>query len=416
MNEQLNVVCGADIHQRFLVATILCRDGRKWTKRFLMNVNGLLDFKAWLMSYGCQKVAVESTGRFWIPVHMILEGTVDVIAANAYKIKHTTKKKTDLKDSEWLAELCLNDMIEPSRIFPKEDRELRNLTRAREAYIRDLSKEKSRVHHVLESCSIKLSSVISDVFGKSGMHILNGLMNGVSIEDILKGIPDKRVRDKKAEELREALMGKLEVSAIILIRQSLQIINQFNMRIEELDQEIRSRIASKPMDLKIAMSIPGIGIVSAYTILAEIGNYLDFKTPEQLAMWAGIVPSVYQSADKLITGSITKQGSKHLRWILVQVAHAISHKKGGKLKKFFLKIRAKKGHLVAIVALARKVLCILYHLLVNQEMYEEDGLAARKDALILKKTDRQIPPIEEMIRYVVQAGYEVKKIKPGVGE
>ena len=416
MNEQLNVVCGADIHQRFLVATILCRDGRKWTKRFLMNVNGLLDFKAWLMSYGCQKVAVESTGRFWIPVHMILDGTVDVIVANAYKIKHTTKKKTDLKDSEWLAELCLNDMIEPSRIFPKEDRELRNLTRAREAYIRDLSKEKSRVHHVLESCSIKLSSVISDVFGKSGMHILNGLMNGVSIEDILKGIPDKRVRDKKAEELREALMGKLEVSAIILIRQSLQIINQFNMRIEELDQEIRSRIASKPMDLKIAMSIPGIGIVSAYTILAEIGNYLDFETPEQLAMWAGIVPSVYQSADKLITGSITKQGSKHLRWILVQVAHAISHKKGGKLKKFFLKIRAKKGHLVAIVALARKVLCILYHLLVNQEMYEEDGLAARKDALILKKTDRQIPPIEEMIRYVVQAGYEVKKIKPGVGE
>jgi len=416
MNEQLNVVCGADIHQRFLVATILCRDGRKWTKRFLMNVNGLLDFKAWLMSYGCQKVAVESTGRFWIPVHMILDGTVDVIVANAYKIKHTTKKKTDLKDSEWLAELCLNDMIEPSRIFPKEDRELRNLTRAREAYIRDLSKEKSRVHHVLESCSIKLSSVISDVFGKSGMHILNGLMNGVSIEDILKGIPDKRVRDKKAEELREALMGKLEVSAIILIRQSLQIINQFNMRIEELDQEIRSRIASKPMDLKIAMSIPGIGIVSAYTILAEIGNYLDFKTPEQLAMWAGIVPSVYQSADKLITGSITKQGSKHLRWILVQVAHAISHKKGGKLKKFFLKIRAKKGHLVVIVALARKVLCILYHLLVNQEMYEEDGLAARKDALILKKTDRQIPPIEEMIRYVVQAGYEVKKIKPGVGE
>ena len=381
-----------------------------------MNINGLLAFKDWLMSYDCQKVAVESTGRFWIPVHMILDGTVDVIVANAYKIKHTTKKKTDLKDSEWLAELCLNDMIEPSRIFPKEDRELRNLTRAREAYIRDLSKEKSRVHHVLESCSIKLSSVISDVFGKSGMHILNGLMNGVSIEDILKGIPDKRVRDKKAEELREALMGKLEVSAIILIRQSLQIINQFNMRIEELDQEIRSRIASKPMDLKIAMSIPGIGIVSAYTILAEIGNYLDFKTPEQLAMWAGIVPSVYQSADKLITGSITKQGSKHLRWILVQVAHAISHKKGGKLKKFFLKIRAKKGHLVAIVALARKVLCILYHLLVNQEMYEEDGLAARKDALILKKTDRQIPPIEEMIRYVVQAGYEVKKIKPGVGE
>lgn len=168
MTEQLNIVCGADIHQRFLIATILCRDGRTWTNRFSMNINGLLDFKTWLLSYGCQKVAVESTGRFWIPVHMVLEGTIDVIVANAYKIKHTTKKKTDLKDSEWLAELCLNDMIEPSRIFPKEDRELRNLTRAREAYVRDLSKEKNRVNNILESCSIKLASVISDIFGEVG--------------------------------------------------------------------------------------------------------------------------------------------------------------------------------------------------------------------------------------------------------
>lgn len=415
MTEKLNIVCGADIHQRFLIATILCRDGRTWTNRFLMNINGLLAFKDWLMSYGCQKVAVESTGRFWIPIHMILEGTVDVIVANAYKVKHTTKKKTDLKDSEWLAELCLNEMIEPSRIFPKEDRELRNLTRAREGYVRDLSKEKSRVHQILESCSIKLASVISDIFGKSGMHILNGLLGGICIEEVLKNIPDKRVRVKKAEELRDALMGKLEVSDIFLIRQSLQVITQLKMRIDELGAEIRLRIASRPMDLKIAMSIPGIGIVSAYTILAEIGNYLDFKKPEQLAMWAGIVPSVYQSADKLITGSITKQGSKHLRWILVQVAHAITHKKGGKLKKFFLKIKAKKGYLPAIVALARKVLCILHHLLVNQEMYEEEDGMASKDPLILEKKDQKIPSIEDMIHYIVQAGFEVKKIKTEVG-
>ncbi|MDD1753133.1 MAG: IS110 family transposase [Methanotrichaceae archaeon] len=415
MTEQLNIVCGADIHQRFLIATILCRDGRTWTNRFSMNINGLLDFKTWLLSYGCQKVAVESTGRFWIPVHMVLEGTIDVIVANAYKIKHTTKKKTDLKDSEWLAELCLNDMIEPSRIFPKEDRELRNLTRAREAYVRDLSKEKNRVNNILESCSIKLASVISDIFGKSGMHILNGLLSGICIEEVLRDIPDKRVRVKKSEELREALTGKLEVSDIFLIRQSLQIINQLKACILELDEEIRSRIASRPMDLKIAMSIPGIGMVSAYTILAEVGNYMDFRKPEQLAMWAGIVPSVYQSADKLITGSITKQGSKHLRWILVQVAHAITHKKGGKLKKFFLKIKGKKGYLVAIVALARKVICILHHLLVNQEMYEEEGRTAHKDAIILEKKDQKIPPIEDMIHYIIQAGYKVKKIKSGVG-
>lgn len=90
------------------------------------------------------------------------------------------------------------------------------------------------------------------------------------------------------------------------------------------------------------------------------------------------------------------------------------HIKGGKLKKFFLKIRAKKGYLVAIVALARKLLCILHHLLVNQELYEENEGAAQKDTLILKK-DRKVPPIEDMIQYIVQAGYEVKKIKSEVG-
>jgi hypothetical protein len=123
---------------------------------------------------------------------------------------------------------------------------------------------------------------------------------------------------------------------------------------------------------------------------------------------------VYQSPDKLITGSITKQGSKHLRWILVQVAHAITHKKGGKLKKFFLKIKAKKGYLVAIVALARKILCILHHLLVNQELYEEEGGAVQKDTLILKN-DQKVSTIEDMIQYIAQAGYEVKKIKSEVG-
>ena len=100
------------------------------------------------------------------------------------------------------------------------------------------------------------------------------------------------------------------------------------------------------MDIKILRFIPGIGMVSAYTIFAEIGNYLDFKKPEQLATWADLVPSVYQSADKVITGSITKQGPKHPRWILSQVANAISHATGGKLKNFFSKIKAKKGYLV----------------------------------------------------------------------
>jgi transposase len=131
MEPQRNKVCGIDVHKRFLIATILSRDGKKDTQRFSVTLEDLLKFRDWVIENGCEQVAIESTGIYWHPVHAVLEGKIDLIVANAYKIKHTPGRKTDISDSEWIAELCLNGMIEPSRIFPKDDRELRRLTRAR---------------------------------------------------------------------------------------------------------------------------------------------------------------------------------------------------------------------------------------------------------------------------------------------
>ncbi len=166
-------------------------------------------------------------------------------------------------------------------------------------------------------------------------------------------------------------------------------------------------------DLDIAMSIPGIGFISASSILAEIGNYRDFANGNKLAAWCGLVPSIYESAEKRIIGSITKHGSKHVRRMLVQVAHAISRTKNSRLKSFFLRIKAKKGTKVAIVALARKVLCILHHLLVNREMYEESGNLKPKTL----KFDRASSPIQiteqDMIDTLVKAGYIIKKMDKG---
>jgi transposase len=193
--ETLNIVCGADIHKRFLVATILSRDSIRHVKRFAMTIDGLSEFRDWVMSKGCERVAVESTGRYWVPVYSILEGAVEVIVANAYKIKHVPGRKTDLNDSEWIAELCLNGMIEPSRIFPKESRDLKNLTRARENYVNELTREKNRIHQALESCSIKLSSVLSDIFGKAGRYILNGLLERKDVDDLIENLPVNRLKE-----------------------------------------------------------------------------------------------------------------------------------------------------------------------------------------------------------------------------
>jgi transposase len=148
MELQRNKVCGADIHKKFLVATILSRDSTKITQRFGMTLDDLLKFKSWVIENQCEQVAVESTGVYWIPIHAVLEDAIDLVVANAYKIKHIPGRKSDLIDSEWIAELCLNGMIEPSRIFPKEDRELRRLTRAREGYVTDMTREKNKIHHM----------------------------------------------------------------------------------------------------------------------------------------------------------------------------------------------------------------------------------------------------------------------------
>jgi len=154
---------------------------------------------------------------------------------------------------------------------------------------------------------------------------------------------------------------------------------------------------------------------SAVTILAEIGDFKDFAKAEQLAAWSGLVPSVYQSADKLVTGSITKHGSKHIRWILVEVAQAIARTNKSRLKRFFRRVQVKKGYNVAAVALARKVLCILYHLLMNREIYREDEVTKTKSIDIDLSSLSTKLGFEEMIRVLVKAGYEIRKTNSGTG-
>ena len=285
---------------------------------------------------------------------------------------------------------------------------MRRLTRAREGYVKQMTQEKNKIHQSLDSACIKLASVISDIFGKSGMYLLNCVLEGRDIDEIIEGIPSGRLK-KKADQIKESIKSRLEISQVILIRGSLSLMRSIQERIDELDGEISSRIQYRKNDLAIAMSIPGTGFISATAILAEIGNCADFKKPEQLAAWCGLVPSLYQSAEKTILGRITKQGSKHIRRMLIQVAYAISRTKDSKLKKFFLRIQAKKGSKVAAVALARKVLCILHHLLMNQEMYIEN-----RDKKNMRRKHLTPPspiemPIKEMIDCIVRAGYVVTK-------
>lgn len=148
---------------------------------------------------------------------------------------------------------------------------------------------------------------------------------------------------------------------------------------------------------------------------SEIGDFSDFDKPEQLAAWAGLVPTVYQLVDKLVTGSITKHGSRHIRRILFEVAQVIARTNKSKLKRFFLRIQAKKGNNVAAVALARKVLCILHHLLMIREMYQDESPKKIKSLDIDSSSEQAEISFEEMIQPPVGADYEVRKRSSRIG-
>jgi transposase len=231
----------------------------------------------------------------------------------------------------------------------------------------------------------------------------------MDLEKILESIPSGRVRKNK-EEIRGIIQANLSSSQIFLLRSHLNMIDAVTMQIEEIDAKISDQISLRNEDMRIALSMPGMGFISASTILAEIGDFRDFSSANKLAAYCGLVPSVYQSAGKLINGHITKRDSPHVRWMIIEVAHAIIRlKRNSKLRKFFLKIKARRGTKIGIVALARKVLCILYHLLTRQEIYQEDLLGKPRCVKHSNVHSTASMSLDEMIWTIIKAGYEVRR-------
>ena len=405
MESSRSKVCGIDVHKRFLIATILERNGPKKTKKFSNNLEQLLELKEWIITEQCQAVAFESTGEYWISLYDILQGDVEIIVANSYHIKWIPGKKTDTIDSEWIAELALNDLISPSRILSKDKRDTRPLTRLREKLVNERTDHKNRVHKVLDSACIRLSVFFKDLFGKSGLKILKCILSGIPPEEIARKLP-KRLQGR-SDAILDAIRTQLSVQQLIQLQTSVTMIELLTEKIKELEQIILNDLKKDRRKLQILMSIPGIGTVGATTILAEIGDVNDFSSPDKLTKWAGITPRVYQSANKLHTGSITKQGSKHLRWILVEIAHSCIRTRNTAFRIFFERIFNRSGYKKAIVALARKILKLVWHLLTNDEFYEEKNTLVAKSSHLPISSEMESFSVSAAIELLVKAGFQV---------
>jgi len=383
MPPDYQVAAGLDVHKKFIQATILWLNGTKIQQKFPRTPEGLLGLKDWIFEHKCAVVACESTSDYWVCIYDLLSDQVPMIVGNAHDIKVLAHKKTDKIDSEMIALLALKGMITPSRVMPRHHRDFRKMARLRHFLVRKRTDIKNRVHSILEGELFHLSRLLSDIFGVSGKRIMQGIVDGVSVDDILRSIPP-HTRARKEAKLRELLNQTLSPGALMQLDHCLRVVKQLDEEIEEITDEVRTYALQKyPREYQILITVPGIGDIAAITLLAEIGNFKEFLSGDRLASWVGIVPKVYQSANHIIKRSITKRGSRLARWILIQAAHAAARARNSVLHDWYEVKKTVIGTGKAIVGLARKMITIIWHLIVNDEVYvdkytESESLKSQK--------------------------------------
>lgn len=354
--------CGIDVHKKIIVACL--RVGRKCeTKEFGTSTQDLRALAEWLISNDCQIAAMESTGSYWKPVYNVLEVLgQEVIVVNAHHIKNVPGRKTDVKDAEWIAQLLQCGLLKASYIPNRDQRELREIARYRKNLVEERARELNRLEKTLQGANIKLSSVVSNINGKSSRNILNALTGeGLSEENIdamLKG----SLKEKR-NEILQFCDGYLSPLQRKLVRAILDHIDDMTRRIQDIDAIINGQMKDYEDAIKKLEEIPGIAKRSAEVILAEIGLDMSrFPTAGHLAAWAGLAPGNNESAKKR-KNARSRKGNPTLKTTLIQSAKTAKAKKGSFFKAQFDRIAVKRGKNRAVVAVAHSMIIAIYHML-----------------------------------------------------
>jgi len=365
------------------------------SRRFGTATADLLDLAAWLKARAVQRVAMESTGVYWKPVWNILEAEgLDLLLANAQEVKALPGRKTDQKDSQWLADLQQHGLLRHSFVPPRGIRDLRDLTRGRARLAQERSSVSNRIQKVLEDANIKLAAVASDVLGASGRRILKALIGGETDAGVLADLSQGRLRDK-IPELRRALEGRVMRHHRFLLQRYGEQFEFLEKQIADCDTEIAQRMKLTPEEwaqvltwlppgapqplspreeaLAYWMELPGIARVSGSSMVAEIGvNMNQYPDAAHLASWAGLCPGNDESAGKRRSGK-TRKGNVWLRRTMCEAAWAASHTKNSYFAAQFRRIAARRGKKRATIAVAHSLLVTAYTMLKQKRHYQELG-------------------------------------------
>ena len=342
-------------------------------RTFKTTTKELLALSDWLAGEGCTDVAMEATGVYWKPVwHILSDGDVTLVLANAAHVKNVPGRKTDVNDATWLADLLAHGLIRGSFVPDEQTQEMRTLLRTRKQLVRECSRHVQRLQKTLEDANIKLDSVITDIMGLSGRRMIEALIAGESDPGRLAQLAHPRLK-ATPEALREALRGRVTRHHRLLLRLHLQQIAAINAAIEQIDREVDAQVEPFRAMIALLTTIPGVDELSARVILAEIGRDMSrFPTAAHLISWAGLCPRSDESAGKRRSTRMRK-GAPWLKTTLVQCAKAAARKKASYLQAQFHRLRARRGAKKATGALAASILTIVYHMLTNGELYRDLG-------------------------------------------
>lgn len=403
------ICCGIDVHKTFVVACIASTDSKSVTTyeshRFSTYTKGLKELLQWLLAHNCKDVCMESTGKYWIPVYNILEKECSIVLAHPKYVKAIRGKKTDKKDAKWIADLFKHDLVAGSFMPPADIRQLRDLMRYRSKLTNFRSSEKNRLQNCLTVSNIQLGNVVSDTFGKSAQAILDKILeNPEDTSFDLESLTYKNLK-KKIPELRDAIDGYITPEQAGKLKVIKGHFKDLEARKAELEELILALATPYQREINIILTAPGIkNTFTAIGIISEIGvNMEAFPSAKHLCSWAGLTPTNNESAGKKKSVRVSKAGC-YIKPLLVQCANAVvTSKKHPEIRNRYLRLKKRRGHKKAIIAIARMLLTALYHMLKNGENYNCE-LYQKSTGI---PTDKEIT-VEQALQIAKLHGYKIK--------
>lgn len=375
----LDCCCGLDVHKDVIHACILKgspdEEPISIHAEFKAIQSDLQAMCSWLLENQCFNVAMESTGVYWRPVYEACEEFLDgykcLMVVNAHHMRNLPGRKSDVKDAQWIATLLRHGLLEPSFVPERLIRNLREYSRLRRTLVAERTRYSNRLEKFLQAHGFKLSSVLSSILGVSGRRLLatlsqKGVLSPIDVSDAM----DRRVK-KSMEEIRSTVTGKLDYSERSYLKILLDKIDTLDGEINDILLLMQHLAEPYKIQLEQLDSIPGIDIAAALTIMAETSATPQdsFDSAKKIVSWAGLSPRNDESAGKIKSRKVTK-GSPYIKAILCQVAWAAVRTRKSSFHDWFWTHQGKLGRKKAIIAVARKILVLIYKLLKSGEFYD----------------------------------------------